>query len=332
MNIKSTEYLICPNCKHHTLQLRSYYLIGNDVQDGSLTCHKCSTWYRIENGIVDMLPLSLRDNELHKKFATKYKLSLDINQNNITNEKSLQVDFFKKYANGYETDVVNSKYYKSLDIITFTDWMKKNLSPGQLVLELGCGTGRQAIQLAEHKVRTVGIDISEHMLNLTKRKIDNLQLNEYVDLIVGDAEDPPVKDNCFNACILIGTLHHLPNKQVAIVNASKKIIRTGLFYSVDPHKSPIRFIFDFLMRIWKLYDEDASSNPLLSEKQLKQWLSDADIKCTTRLSTYLPPHMFQILDVKTNTLLLRMSDSIFDRIFLIRCLAGVIIAEGIKKI
>lgn len=332
MNVNIVEYLICPNCKHHQLQLESYYLVGNGVQDGSLTCHKCGIWYRIENGIVDMLPLNLRDNELYQKFAANYKLFLGNNQNSITNEKSLQVDFFKKYANGYETDVVNSKYYKSLDIITFTNWMKKNLNPGQLVLELGCGTGRQAIQLAGHNVRTIGIDISEHMLNFTKRKIDALQLNEYVDLIVGDAEDPPVRDNSFNACVLIGTLHHLPNKQVAIINTSKKIVRNGLFYSVDPHKSPIRFIFDFLMRIWKLYDEDASGDPLLSEEQLRQWLFDSDITYTIRLSTYFPPHMFQILDVKTNTLLLKITDSIFNRIFLTRGLAGVIIAEGIKKV
>jgi ubiquinone/menaquinone biosynthesis C-methylase UbiE len=280
-----------------------------------------------------MLPLKLRRNDLYNKFAAKYMLPFDTNQITKTvHGKSSQIEFFQESVDDYERRVVNSKYYKVLDQIAFIDWMTRNLKAGQRVLDLGCGTGRQDIPLAKNNIRTIGIDISEDMLILAKEKIDSLGLNTYIDLVVGDAENPPVKNNSFDACFFYGTLHHFPNKETAIASASKKIVNNGLFYSLDPHKSPVRFIFDIFMKLWKLYDEEASDNPLLTEKQLKQWLEHAEITGVTKLSTFLPPHLFHLLPHNTGIRLLKTTDSILNRIPFVRNLGGVIIAEGIKEV
>jgi len=332
MNTDCIEYLACPNCRDDRLHLKKYLSDNNEIVEGRIICSICKTWYRIENGIADLLPFNLRNNEKYSKFADKYSLEFTAGTPaEKTDNKRKQIDFFEKNIRDYERDVVNSSFYKALDQITYVDWLKRNLREGQIVLDLGCGTGRQSILLTQHKVRTLGIDISEEMLLLTKQKMEAFRAGHLIDLIVGDAENAPVRNNCFNACIFYGTLHHLFSKDVAIANASKKLIKKGLFFSLDPHKSPVRFIFDFLMKVWKLYDEEASDDPLLSCRQLNQWLSDAGIKSRIKFSTYLPPHIFYILNVKTNVRLLKFSDLILNKIPIIKNLGGVIYAEGVKE-
>jgi SAM-dependent methyltransferase len=49
-------------------------------------------------------------------------------------------------------------------------------SPQARVLELGCGTGRVLVPLAEHCLRIVGVDVSESMLSVCGRKLAALGL------------------------------------------------------------------------------------------------------------------------------------------------------------
>ena len=49
---------------------------------------------------------------------------------------------------------------------------KKQIPPSAHVLEIGCGTGRVALALAEHGCRVAGIDLSEHMLDIFRGKLE----------------------------------------------------------------------------------------------------------------------------------------------------------------
>jgi len=324
--------IVCPTCGNGKLKIEPYNSEGEEIYEGILVCSLCKMWYRIENGIVDLLSLKLRRNDLYSKFADKHKIGLEISKSksNVPHDRASQISFFKKSFNAYEKSVVDSKYYKTLDAVVFIDWVKRYLKSGDIVLDVGCGTGRQSIQMARQGIKTVGLDISEEMLLLAKRKIENLGLNKCVDLVVGDAIDLPFRANSFNACVFYGTLHHLLDKHIAIARASEKLIKNGLFYSLDPHDSPARFIFDFMMKLWKLYEEETSDNPLLSKKQLSKWFFDAGIKNKIKYSTYLPPHLFYLLSAGINFKLLKLSDLIFNKIPLIKSFGGVIITEGIK--
>ena len=57
---------------------------------------------------------------------------------------------------------------------------------GDLVLDLGCGTGEDARRLAERGVRVVGIDLSAEMIRIAREKTAGLD----VRLEVGDLSDP----------------------------------------------------------------------------------------------------------------------------------------------
>ena len=65
-----------------------------------------------------------------------------------------------------------AEYY---DLQSFPDdvpfYVERIPSPEARVLELGCGTGRVLIPLAEHCAQIVGVDISEAMLDVCQRKL-----------------------------------------------------------------------------------------------------------------------------------------------------------------
>jgi SAM-dependent methyltransferase len=66
-------------------------------------------------------------------------------------------------------------------------------SGGPLV-ELGVGTGRVAIPIARAGVRVIGVDASEGMLAICRRRAEEEGVLGLLDLRVGDFQEPPVDE------------------------------------------------------------------------------------------------------------------------------------------
>jgi ubiquinone/menaquinone biosynthesis C-methylase UbiE len=75
----------------------------------------------------------------------------------------------------YDKDVLSNKnfYYLYLEAL---DYLFSQFKKGDVVLDLGCGTGLEAIPLAMRGVKVVGIDISEGMLSKLKKKLEILNI------------------------------------------------------------------------------------------------------------------------------------------------------------
>ena len=83
--------------------------------------------------------------------------------------KKLETDF-DNWA-----DIYDSIYaYVKEDISFYREFAKKCSGP---VLELGCGTGRVSIPVAETGVEIYGLDSSDAMLEVARRKADSQSLN-----------------------------------------------------------------------------------------------------------------------------------------------------------
>jgi deazaflavin-dependent oxidoreductase (nitroreductase family) len=70
--------------------------------------------------------------------------------------------------------------------------LKQHFAPGDVVLELGCGTGTETLSLAEHGVTVLACDISGKMLRVLERKAKLEGLQEHVLTIhcrAGDLKD-----------------------------------------------------------------------------------------------------------------------------------------------
>jgi ubiquinone/menaquinone biosynthesis C-methylase UbiE len=82
------------------------------------------------------------------------------------------------------------------------------------ILDVGTGTGFIALLLAELGHEVVGIDISEGMLEVARKKASKAGLK--VEFKLGDAENLPFEDESFDAVISRHLLWTLPNPQKAV--------------------------------------------------------------------------------------------------------------------
>ena len=101
------------------------------------------------------------------------------------------------YGDGF-ADVYDEWYESVTDVHATVATTKRLAGPGGTVLELGVGTGRLAIPLAQAGLRVVGIDSSQAMLDqLHQRRSDDLDLDIVCGDMVSDLPDGP-----FDACLV----------------------------------------------------------------------------------------------------------------------------------
>jgi arsenite methyltransferase len=87
-----------------------------------------------------------------------------------------------------------------------------NIQPGDSVLDLGCGSGRQAISLLElvGPYGTVdGLDITPAMIDAAKQLTDSPNIS----FTVGSIDELPYNDNQFNVVISNCVINHSTDKE-----------------------------------------------------------------------------------------------------------------------
>lgn len=86
-----------------------------------------------------------------------------------------------------------------------------NLKPGATVLDVACGPGTLALKLAQHADKVHGIDFSESMLAVFRRKIEQAGY-QHIELHCGDAQTLPYADNTFDAAFSLFGLMFFPDR------------------------------------------------------------------------------------------------------------------------
>ena len=80
------------------------------------------------------------------------------------------------------------------------------VGPGSRVLDVATGTGAQALAFAENEAEVVGVDISEPMLRIARRKA----CVRDVTFRVADSRELPFEDARFDICSVSFGLHEMP--------------------------------------------------------------------------------------------------------------------------
>ncbi|RPJ68943.1 MAG: methyltransferase domain-containing protein [Alphaproteobacteria bacterium] len=86
-------------------------------------------------------------------------------------------------------------------VVNFT-----NAQKGSKILDVATGTGQQAFAFAKKGYEVIGIDLSEAMLNVAKKK------NKFrnVKFEIADATNLPFEDNSFDTSSISFSLHDMP--------------------------------------------------------------------------------------------------------------------------
>lgn len=141
----------------------------------------------------------------------------------ITNMETRAKQRFNDASKQYVTD---SYHWRSKTAELINELIKPNIN--DIVLDLGCGTGKQIIELSQKIKLAIGVDISDGMLKQAKENIENERAHN-IELYIGTFEEPELsvdlRKKCITKIISNYALHHLTTiyKQKAI----EKMINIG---------------------------------------------------------------------------------------------------------
>jgi ubiquinone/menaquinone biosynthesis C-methylase UbiE len=110
-----------------------------------------------------------------------------------------------------------------------------HLVAGASVLEVGCGTGEDAIALAKlvgPQGKVTAVDRSRAMLNQAISSTQNLDLP--IEFVLADAQQLPFKDNVFESARVDRTLQHIANPHLAIAEMARVVCPSGWIVAMEP--------------------------------------------------------------------------------------------------
>jgi len=99
-------------------------------------------------------------------------------------------------------------------LLAYTWMLLGDLSKAR-VLELGCGSGDQAVLLARRGAGVTAIDISKHAGRLTRARSEANNVADRVHFCQMNAETPALANGSFDLIAGFGALHHLDLQAIA---------------------------------------------------------------------------------------------------------------------
>lgn len=201
-----------------------------------------------------------------KKKVTPYKDS-------GLNKKEQVEQMFDKISGNY--DGLNRVISFGIDV----KWRKKVIKMVEAtnpdsVLDIATGTGDLAISMADTGAsEIVGLDISEGMLAVGRKKIAARNLSERIKMVQADSEALPFEDNSFDAITVAFGVRNFENLEKGLGEIYRVLKPKGIFVILEtsvptkfPYKQGYKIHTKYLLPlIGKLFSKDKVAYSYLSE-------------------------------------------------------------------
>lgn len=152
----------------------------------------------------------------------------------LTTDKKIVQRYYSKRAHNYDKQKIRtwkSKFGFEARILNEVVDVVSQVKDG-LILEVGVGSGRIALPLMkEIALQFVGLDLSREMLQIAQMKMSASK--QKFNLLMGDAEYLPFRNNVFDAIICISVLHYFSSLKTSLVELSRALKKRGIFLYGD---------------------------------------------------------------------------------------------------
>ncbi|MBT8100871.1 MAG: methyltransferase domain-containing protein [Gammaproteobacteria bacterium] len=157
----------------------------------------------------------------------------------LSDEAAIQQEHYDQIADAY---AANLEYPHTREYMAYLDRvLHESIGDRKFgtCAELCCGTG-EAFALFEDDIPFgVGVDVSSSMLSKAQRSFDGDQLS----FVQGDATRLPLAADAFDSVIMLGGIHHVPDRDALFAQVFRVLKPGGVFIFREP-------VSDFWL--WKL--------------------------------------------------------------------------------
>ena len=188
-------------------------------------------------------------------------------------KKEQVIQMFDKVATNY--DFLNRLLTFGIDV----SWRKKVIAMveeqgAKKILDIATGTGDLAIMLSKTNAdKIIGLDISPGMLEIGKKKIKAQNLEDKIELVMGDSEQLPFKDGYFDAITVGFGVRNFENLEKGLSEIYRVLKPKGIFVVLEtsqPAKFPLKQGFKFYSKyviptIGKMFSKDKNAYNYLHE-------------------------------------------------------------------
>lgn len=182
---------------------------------------------------------------------------------------------FDKIAFRY--DFLNRFLSAGIDV----SWRKKAIKQlkalqPQYILDVATGTGDVAI-LAEkmlHPVKITGIDISEGMLDIGRKKVQKSGLQSKIELLQGDSETMSFNDNSFDAITVAFGVRNFQNLEKGLTEMLR-VLKPGGKLVVLEFSRPKQFLFKTIYNLYMKTIAPGFGKLIAKNKDAYQYLNDS---------------------------------------------------------
>tara|TARA_B100001287_G_scaffold122065_2_gene102887 strand:+ start:4578 stop:5198 length:621 start_codon:yes stop_codon:yes gene_type:complete len=143
----------------------------------------------------------------------------------------------------------------------------KKLKPKN-ALDIATGTADIAINLGSiSNCKVIGVDISEQMLNVGRKKITKMKLDESVKLKTGDAENLNFKDNYFDLVTIGFGVRNFQNLEKGLKESFRVLNKEGTLIILEtsvPENIIIKLFYSIFTRTYipimaRIFSKDKSA-------------------------------------------------------------------------
>lgn len=180
MRKEHIKYVVCPECGGNLKLNEGYNEQAGLIQDGVLQCNSCKAKFDIARCVPRFVPM--------KNYAAGF--GFEWNKHART-----------QYDSYTGTNVSEKRFFEE------TKW-ERDLH-GQVILEVGCGSGRFTEQAASTGAMVISIDYSDAV----DAAYNSNGTKENVLISQADAYSLPFKTNFFDKIFCIGVIQHTPDPE-----------------------------------------------------------------------------------------------------------------------
>ena len=186
--------------------------------------------------------------------------------NSLESKKDQVKHMFNMIASKY--DFLNHTLSLGMDYVWRKKAIKKILNNPKEILDIATGTADFAISAAKHtQANITGIDISDQMIYVGNKKIQQKKLNNRIKLSIEDSENLPYLDNSYDAITAGFGVRNFENLEKGLSEIHRVVKKNGYVVILEPSTPkafPLKQIFSIyfqkiLPSIGRLVSKDKSA-------------------------------------------------------------------------